>query len=382
MVFLNSENQMLAIEKVLEEMQKAEETINSWNAMWWEEYVDCVLPQEYFDRFHWENEKLDSEISKIDQETKTDKYNGIPLKSIVLGDKYNCDIGTIYWYGIKTNNSIRRIVFHNDGSIYLEKNSIKNQTEKRPRRISYNASYNVLLNDFNISIILDQLTNDWIQKYQNMFFLMALKDNVLTERFDNIEIVKDFHQKTKLIKITKKVEEKTVIFEGKLDTKNNVEIATITINTHKGNRKINGIYRIGVNRKKEIFANFYSRKGIKFDLTIDPMLLNTARELLLSISNSQKDRDDIIADFVNSFLNIIDKSLIKEDVNFDNFEINMETIKQIENRIIEMIKSIKGELPLQGLIQRIDNCLNLNDIENRQLATTRHKILKLDLKSD
>ena len=148
MVFLNSENQMLAIEKVLEEMQKAEETINSWNAMWWEEYVDCVLPQEYFDRFHWENE------------------------SIVLGDKYNCDIGTIYWHGIKTNNSIRRIVFHNDGSIYLEKNSIKNQTEKRPRRISYNASYNVLLNDFNISIILDQLTNDWIQKYQNMFFLM------------------------------------------------------------------------------------------------------------------------------------------------------------------------------------------------------------------
>ena len=54
MVFLNSENQMLAIEKVLEEMQKAEETINSWNAMWWEEYVDCVLPQEYFDRFHWD----------------------------------------------------------------------------------------------------------------------------------------------------------------------------------------------------------------------------------------------------------------------------------------------------------------------------------------
>ena len=382
MVFLNSENQMLAIEKVLEEMQKAEETINSWNAMWWEEYVDCVLPQEYFDRFHWENEKLDSEVSKIDQKTETDKYNGIPLKNIVLGGKYSCDIGTISWHGIKTNNSIRRIVFHNDGSIYLEKNSIKNQTEKRPRRISYNASYNVLLNDFNISIILDQLTNDWIQKYQNMFFLMALKDNVLTERFDNIEIVKDFHQKTKLIKITKKVEEKTVIFEGKLDTKNNVEIATITINTHKGNGKINGIYRIGVNRKKEIFANFYSRKGIKFDLTIDPMLLNTARELLLSISNSQKDRDDIIADFVNSFLNIIDKSLIKEDVNFDNFEINMATVKQIENRIIEMIKSIKGELPLQGLIQRIDNCLNLNDIENRQLATTRHKTLKLDLKSD
>ena len=382
MVFLNSENQMLAIEKVLEEMQKAEETINSWNAMWWEEYVDCVLPQEYFDRFHWENEKLDSEISKIDQETKTDKYNGIPLKSIVLGDKYNCDIGTIYWHGIKTNNSIRRIVFHNDGSIYLEKNSIKNQTEKRPRRISYNASYNVLLNDFNISIILDQLTNDWIQKYQNMFFLMALKDNVLTERFDNIEIVKDFHQKTKLIKITKKVEEKTVIFEGKLDTKNNVEIATITINTHKGNGKINGIYKIGVNRKKGIFANFYSRKGVKFDLTIDPILLNTAREMLLSILNAQKDRDDIIADFVNSFLNIIDKILIKEDVNFDNFEINMATVKQIENRIIEMIKSIKGELPLQGLIQRIDNCLNLNDIENRQLATTRHKTLKLDLKSD
>ena len=164
MVFLNSENQMLAIEKVLEEMQKAEETINSWNAMWWEEYVDCVLPQEYFDRFHWENEKLDLEVSKIDQKTETDKYNGIPLKSIVLGGKYKCDIGTIYWHGIKTNNSIRRIVFHNDGSIYLEKNSIKNQTEKRPRRISYNASYNVLLKDFNISIILDQLTNDWIQK--------------------------------------------------------------------------------------------------------------------------------------------------------------------------------------------------------------------------
>ena len=38
---LDKELQMIAVEKVLEEMQKAEEYVKNWNASWYEELLDA-----------------------------------------------------------------------------------------------------------------------------------------------------------------------------------------------------------------------------------------------------------------------------------------------------------------------------------------------------
>ncbi len=38
---LDNETQMIAVEKVLEEMQKAEEYVKNWNACWYERLLDA-----------------------------------------------------------------------------------------------------------------------------------------------------------------------------------------------------------------------------------------------------------------------------------------------------------------------------------------------------
>ena len=43
-----------------------------------------------------------------------------------------------------------------------------------------------------------------------------------------------------------------------------------------------------------------------------------------------------------------------------------------------MVKCIKGELPLYGLVERIDNCLSLLDCKKQQKIEGKAKVLKLE----
>ena len=56
----------------------------------------------------------------------------------------------------------------------------------------------------------------------------------------------------------------------------------------------------------------------------------------------------------------------------------MEAVKQAELRIIEMVKCIKGELPLYGLVERIDSCLSLLDSKKQERLEEKTKVLKLN----
>lgn len=58
----------------------------------------------------------------------------------------------------------------------------------------------------------------------------------------------------------------------------------------------------------------------------------------------------------------------------------MESVNQAEERIIEMVKCIRGELPLTGLIDRIDNFLEVIDKkQNVQIGEGSNcKVLKLE----
>ena len=90
--------------------------------------------------------------------------------------------------------------------------------------------------------------------------------------------------------------------------------------------------------------------------------------------------DIIVFDFANSVQEIIAKSLNKNVVSFDYYSFNMEPINQIEKAIIEMVKCIRGELPLTGLVIRIDNCLEM--ISKNQIVQnsedSNYKVLKLE----
>ena len=211
-----------------------------------------------------------------------------------------------------------------------------------------------------------------------------MKDGLLTCRYNDIEIIQDLNTGVKIVRISKKYDRRdkennaSVVFEAVLNADDSLEMGAVAINTHKGNGKVNGTYRFDVSRKKGIRANFYSRKGIKIDLTTNPMLLGTANTLLLPSPNSENSSDIIVSNFANSTQNAIAKNLSEKVISFDNSDFNMEAVKQAKSNIIEMLKCIKGELPLCGLVERIDNCLLLLDSKKQEKIEGTAKTLKLN----
>ena len=116
-------------------------------------------------------------------------------------------------------------------------------------------------------------------------------------------------------------------------------------------------------------------------MTSNPAILDTANTLLLSTQNSHNSGDMIVSNFTNSTQVAIAKNLSEKVISFDNSDFNMESVNQAEKRILEMVKCIRGELPLPGLIDRIDNCLEMIDKkQNIQIGEESNcRVLKLEL---
>ena len=399
MEILDKESQLIAVEKVLEEMQKAEECVKSWNASWWEQLLDAhCLP------LHYEIGEADVRDMERRYESRYKLANafysadsiGIPLAKETLvgnntltgerGKEFEVEFGRIDWYGMNSHKSTRHFSFNNNGTIEFSKSSKTRSTLKHPRRISYNTSFNVLSNDFDISITLDQLTDDLREEYKYDYLTLSLKGNILVEKFDDIEIIRDLSTGMRLVRIAKKYDKRnkqnnaSVAFEAALNPDDSLEYGAVAIQTHKGNGKVNGTYRFDVSRKKGIRANFYSRKGVKVDLTSNPALLGTANTLLLPQANSNNSGDIIVSNFANSTQEAIAKNLTEKVISFANSDFNMESVNQAERRIFEVVKCIRGELPLPGLIDRIDNCLEVIDKkQNVQIGERSNcKVLKLE----
>lgn len=394
---LDKESQLIAVEKVLEEMQKAEKCVNSWNASWMEQCLDAYSMSLYHTGM---GRVRDIEESYNNQYILPNVYHpenriGEPLRTAILegfGKKYECEFGRIDWYAMYSHKSSRYFSFNNNGIIEFSKSGEK-QSPRHPKRISYETSFNVLSNDFDVSITLDQLSDTLVllsddlgEKYKYDYFLLSLEGNILTEKFNNIEIIRDLSTGTRLVRIVKKYDDKnsqndaSVTFEAALNLDDSLEHGSVVVETHKGNGKVNGTYKFDVSRENGIRANFYSRKGVKVDLASNPLLLETATTLLLPRKKGNSSGDIIVYDFANSIQAALAKNSSEKVISFDNFAFNMESVNQAEKRIIEMVKSIRGELPLPGLIDRIDNCLEMiYKKQNIQVGEeTNCKVLKLE----
>lgn len=392
---ISEELQILAVEKILEEMKKAEEFVSTWNVSWYEQLLNAYcLPLHY-------------EIGEADVRDMEQRYGsryklanafysaesiGVPLvKETLIGNNsltgkrnipFECEFGRVEWHNMYSNKSSRYFSFTNDGEICFSKDVKRRQTKEHPKQILYETSYNVLSNDFAIYIKIDELTQDLANKYKYDNLTFSLQGNILTKKFNNIEIIQDLSTGVKIVRIEKKYNKMSkennasVLFEAVLNSDDNLEMGVVAINTHKGNGKVNGTFRFDVSRTKGVRANFYSRKGVKVDLTTNPMLLGAANTLLLQLSNNNTG-DLIIRDFATSTQKTIAKNLCERVVSFDISDFNMESVKEVDDRIIELVKCIRGEIPLAGLVVRINTCLSLLDNIKQKKIDGTVKTLKL-----
>lgn len=347
MEILNKWDQTLAVQKVLEEMEKAEEILNSWNTNWTERCLDAYSDNDIYNVK--EIEKKYNGYYDLNNLSGVWKDYGMPLRKVLLTDnhnnKYECKFAKIEWNNVLTNKSKRSFSFINNGDIHFNKDNLKETL----KGTSYDAVYNVLSNDFSLNITTNDLYKD--------NYGLSLKENKLLKRINGNEIIQDLDLgTTELISVSRK-NKTSVIYETKLDSNNSLEYSAVSINTYGVNGKVNGTFRFAISKKKGARANYYDTEGFKINLITNPYKVEFLNEFLLNLKNSKNRIDVISYEFIIAVQDIISNGITKKYINYDDFNISEEYINTLDLKIIGKVKCVKEELPLPGLTDRINKCL-------------------------
>lgn len=367
---LDSKMQLIVLEKVLEEMSMAEEYAATWKASWYEQCLDA-----YSDDLYGMSEMDLGEFQKmyhnhylLEKVRPFEKRIGEPLRKVTLigdyGEEYNCEFAKVVWEGMCSKKAIRSFSFANDGEISFTKTD-KIKSDKRRKNTgkdhiytSYEATYNVLSDDFRLDVTVDRITGQRYSKRYRDYISFSRLGDMVVKRFNDIYIYHDLNTNRKMIRIEKKYNKKNksynsaVTFEAVLDTFDAFQRGAVDIKTYKGNGKVNGTYRFDVSREKGARANFYSRKGVKVDLIHHPELLKKANLLLSAKSPSTGDM--VISKFADSTQQAVADALNNRIISFDATDFNMKAVHDAERKVVDTVKKIKGEFPLFGLTERIN----------------------------
>lgn len=389
---LDSIMQLIALEKVLEEMSRVEEYVGEWKASWYEQCLDA-----YSDDLYGMSEMDLGEFQKmyhnhylLEKVRPFEKRIGEPLRKVTLigdyGEEYNCEFAKVVWEGMCSKKAIRSFSFANDGEISFTKTD-KIKSDKRRKNTgkdhiytSYEATYNVLSDDFRLDVTVDRITGQRYSKRYRDYISFSRLGDMVVKRFNDIYIYHDLNTNRKMIRIEKKYNKKNksynsaVTFEAVLDTFDAFQRGAVDIKTYKGNGKVNGTYRFDVSREKGARANFYSRKGVKVDLIYHPELLKKANLLLSAKSPSTGDM--VISKFADSTQQAVANSLGNRVISFDATDFTMDAVSNADKRVVSTIKNIQGELPLYGLNQRISDCFQLMNKTTRLSEERNIKVLE------
>lgn len=372
MIEESKEVQTEKVLKVFEEMRKAEEYLKQWNASWIEEYSQACLVNDlwipdsfkaYFEDKYFGQYKLYDMVPFLE---------GIPLIQATLTDdfdrEYPASFGTITWKGIESKKARRKIIFKNNGDISLIK---KPKSEKQKEQTTYEASYNVMKDGFKLTINEGADVLGIIDNARQMY---------ITYRGIFIRIDKLSSQKSISLARTIDVQNKiSANMDMTFDASNEVlRGINFNIETHENRGesqgKVNGTYQLSMQdyNYPKVQVKFFSKNfGVSEDLIMGDE--NFAR----IIDNPEGiDAQALIGRFIEVVREKVQEKNPGKLVVFGNL-INFSTDKEklLEEEAIEMLKRIKSEIPLAGLVERIDVCLNF-------LANTKEKGMKRERRNN
>lgn len=372
MIEESKEVQTEKVLKVFEEMRKAEEYLKQWNASWIEEYSQACLVNDlwipdsfkaYFEDKYFGQYKLYDMVPFLE---------GVPLIQATLTDdfdrEYPASFGTITWKGIESKKARRKIIFKNNGDISLIK---KPKSEKQREQTTYEASYNVMKDGFNLTV------NEGAD-------VLGIVDNArvmyITYRGIFIRIDKLSSQRSISLARTIDVQNKiSANMDMTFDASNEVlRGINFNIETHENRGesqgKVNGTYQLSMQdyNYPKVQVKFFSKNfGVSEDLIMGDE--NFAR----IIDNPEGiDAQALIGRFIEVVREKVQEKNPGKLVVFGNL-VNFSTDKEklLEEEAIEMLKRIKSEVPLAGLVERIDACLN-------SLANTKEKGMKRERRNN
>lgn len=340
---------------LIEEINYAEQCLLNWKQFWYADYSQRRNS----------NYQIDEDLLE-EYENHSVQYNGRIF--------YKTD--QVLWHSIKSNKSDRTIIFYRNGEIEFNKDSSNDLP-------TYETTCNVISQDFIITAKQPYINgyDNYRKKptYANHTYSLTKSDNIYTILMDKIEMVYDIEKGTKTFRIVqprKKHGEASVTFEVNIDEDGKVKSGYAQISTHKGNGNVNGTYRIGI-KLGRITANYYSRKGKKFNLSNNPLLIETVLMLIAPKREKSTLSENITTTFIEEATNTIDMSQQERQVNFDATDFNIKSIISAENGFIDFFKQISGEIPIKCLSERLTKFLEyIEDKKMDKPSSNQKRLLK------
>ena len=285
---------------ILKEIKNCEDTLVSWRQTWLQslEHVDYSDLHYLYD----ENHLNEMGIPK--------KYMDVPI------DEMFNKVDTVTWSNINSKTSEREITFNVDGDVRFSKRT------KNPNGNSYKFSYNVLRDGFKL-------------KSGEISFLNS-KNNIEVKN-PNLEISKDKEENKVSIKYISPVVNNRSLFVQALIRDNLVEKCYVDYRIHKMNGKIKRMYLLRENAGN-YNVNYRTKKG-------------DVSRIYGGFIPSGKDIESVNA--------LMDKTT--DAVNYiDENAFSYTTISDLINcvDIIDLLKNIKGEIPLPYLQEQIENFIS------------------------
>ena len=237
-------------------------------------------------------------------------------RDIPIDEMFN-KVDTVTWSNINSKTSEREITFNVDGDVSFSKRS------KNPNGSSYSFDYNVLREGF---------------KLRSGEFSLLNSKNDVEVRNSNLEISKDKEEDKVSIKYISPVVNNCSLFVQALIKDNLVEKCYVDYRVHKTNGKIKRMYLL---REKEgdYTVNYRTKKG----------------DVSRIYSGSIFEGKDI--ESVDSLMNKTTDVVSYIDENAFPYTTLSYLINSVD--VIDMLKNIKGEIPLPYLKEQMDNFISL-----------------------
>lgn len=324
-----------AIEQVLKEKKNTEAELSNWNALVTEEF-----------------EKEDSHSYEYDEFVDKELFNKIESSEETIPEVFIKN-KSITWY-IDTNNCFRKIIFNRDGLIELYKSNIK-----------CDNSYNIIYNSVKEEIIIPKNNDNSI----------TIKNNLIniSEKSEDEKFSLTHFNNSKKITFTKQInKDSSILLEIIEDKEGNIKKCNIDFRTHKGNKKINGVYALRITPgNRGVSLKSIDRHGFQ---TLDfSGLLNIDSDVLNQIKNGNIS-NQIIEDIINVTIPVINEMSLKlkrKHIPHNYGMISVDGIRNKEIDSLKYIKHIRDEIPIKTVRDIIRKTENNYD---RKSTKTKKKV--------
>lgn len=229
----------------------------------------------------------------------------------------------------------RKISFEYNGNVHFKKFN----PDKDTKATILDADYNVL--NENLSLYITSNEND-----ETNYISVSLKENSIKIEYNHIIITQDLTTSTKIIESAYPINVYLKIIlnfnnsvkEGSLwfDDENN-ECYNFEITESRGVKAL--LYRLDLSKIKKQLSNMFCRKNLD-DRIIYKLF-----------------HDTVITIFQNATCSYVNPNVLNADE---------DSINEIIDYINEILNNVKGEIPLPGLVSRIDNFLSKNNSSRKQ----------------